>query len=283
MAAATMRSLLVFLAVAALVLPSSAQSCTSFTFSNNRGYRLCNSLARLGASLHWTYHASNGTVDIAFRATQSTPGWIAWGINPTNTRMRGTQALVAVVNSNATPDAYASPIDSYTPTMQRGNLSFAVSDITATSSDGVMTIFATITLPNNSTQVNHVWQASSNINNGFPGQHSISSDNVLSYGSLNFLSGEAAAAATNNVARRRNVNKLNLLLPLPPQKRPLFFFVYLNLVLVVVVLLLLLPVLAPADAAMDWILVAGARGAERGKLGATDAARSDHRPLPEGF
>ncbi|CAA6662908.1 unnamed protein product [Spirodela intermedia] len=151
---ATMRSLLVFLAVAAaaLVLPSSAQSCSSLTLSNSRNYLLCNSLSRLSSSLHWTYHASNGTVDIAYRATQSTPGWIAWGINPTTTRMVNTQALVAFLR----------------PSMQSGNLSFAVSGVTATNSDGVMTIYATITLPNNSTQVNHVWQASTSFNDDVP-------------------------------------------------------------------------------------------------------------------
>ncbi|CAA7399326.1 unnamed protein product [Spirodela intermedia] len=206
---ATMRSLLVFLAVAAaaLVLPSSAQSCSSLTLSNSRNYLLCNSLSRLSSSLHWTYHASNGTVDIAYRATQSTPGWIAWGINPTTTRMVNTQALVAFVSSSSgSITAYPTSIDSYRPSMQSGNLSFAVSGVTATNSDGVMTIYATITLPNNSTQVNHVWQASTSFNDDVPGQHSPSGDNILSYGTLNLLSGESASSATNNVARRRNVH-----------------------------------------------------------------------------
>uniref|UniRef100_A0A1D1ZIL4 Cytochrome b561 and DOMON domain-containing protein n=1 Tax=Anthurium amnicola TaxID=1678845 RepID=A0A1D1ZIL4_9ARAE len=193
-----------------LFLPSSAQSCTSYTFSQNQIYDKCNSLLRLESSLHWNYHPGNGTVDVAYRATQSSDGWVAWGINPTQNRMVGTQALVAFQNTTSgNMAAYSTPISGYSPTMQPGDLSFAVSNVGGEYSGGVMTIFATLVLPNNRTQVNHVWQASTTFAGGFPGVHARTGDNVLSYGTIDFLSGDSAAAGNSRIRRKNRHGVLN--------------------------------------------------------------------------
>ena len=204
MAATTVLCVFAIVAAATLITPSTAQ-CSSLAFSGNRVYNLCNSLPRLGSSLHWTYHQSNGSVDLAFRAPRSSPGWVAWGINPSSPRMIGTQALVAVVSASGNVTPYTSPLqvsDDYSPSMQRGNLSFNVSDISATYSGGVITIFATIFLPNNSTRVNQVWQSSSSLSGDVPSSHPQSGDNLLSRGTLNFLSGESSAGGGSNMWRK---------------------------------------------------------------------------------
>ncbi|VAH87831.1 unnamed protein product [Triticum turgidum subsp. durum] len=56
---------------------AAAQSgCLSATFTGGRTFLKCNQLPVLGASLHWTYHAGNGTADIAYTiyATVALPG-----------------------------------------------------------------------------------------------------------------------------------------------------------------------------------------------------------------
>ncbi|CAL9131375.1 unnamed protein product [Musa textilis] len=76
-----------------------AKNCSSESFSGNRRYSSCNSLPYLGASLHWTYHASDGTVDVAYRAPQSSSGWVAWAINPSGAGMIGANAFLAFPDS----------------------------------------------------------------------------------------------------------------------------------------------------------------------------------------
>lgn len=77
----------------------SAQSCVTETFSSNKIYASCNSLPVLGATLHWSYHALNGTADVAYRIPQVASGWVAWAINPTSSGMVGANAIFAFPDS----------------------------------------------------------------------------------------------------------------------------------------------------------------------------------------
>lgn len=124
---------------------------------------------------------------MAYRANQTSLGWIAWAINPTGTGMVGSQALVAFRGSNGSMIAYTTLINSYSPSMQPGNLSFPVSDISATYSFKEMIIFALVGPLPNGTTVNHVWQAGGLVGN-VPMTHALSGDNLLSKGTINFLS-----------------------------------------------------------------------------------------------
>ncbi|GMH12574.1 hypothetical protein Nepgr_014415 [Nepenthes gracilis] len=80
-------------------------------------------------------------VQIAYRDSQTTDGWIAWAINPTGTGMLGSQALVAFDNrTTGVPVVYSTPVTSYAPLMQPATLSFPVSNLSAEYSNGEMVI-----------------------------------------------------------------------------------------------------------------------------------------------
>lgn len=204
--AISFRPVLLFCFLVSLFLPSSAQSCSNYAFSTNRAFTSCNTLPHLNAHLHWKYNPSSGTVDIAYRATQSSSGWVAWAINPTGSRMVGSQALLAYQSSSNGITAYTTPVSSYSPSLQRANLSFEVSGLTAEYVRGEFIIFATVTLPNNRTTVNQVWQAGS-VSNDAPSPHAQSGANIQSFGTLDFLSGQSTTAGggTSRI-RRRNVS-----------------------------------------------------------------------------
>ncbi|KAI3849600.1 hypothetical protein MKW92_042712 [Papaver armeniacum] len=166
----------------------SAQTCSNYTFSSNKVFRSCNNLPYLNANLHWNYIASTKKIEIAYRAPQSSNGWIAWGVNPTGTGMAGSQVIVAFRHSNGSMIAYPTQLKSYTPTMQPGSLSFPVSNIKTEYSNDEFMIFAVIG-PMDNNRVNHVWQAGSSVSNDVPQVHPTSGDNVQSHGSVDFLSG----------------------------------------------------------------------------------------------
>jgi hypothetical protein len=204
-------SLLLSCVLFSLCASSFAQTCKSYTFSSNRVYTSCQDLPVLSSFLHWTYDQPANKVDIAYRHTgTSTSRWIAWGLNPTGSGMVGTQALVAYQNSSSAIHAYTSPISSYSTTLAQGDLSFVVSNLSATFESSEMTIFATLTLGSTSTTVNQVWQEGP-LSGSSPGVHDTasSSANMKSTGSINFLDGTATSTGGGGVTsrvRRQNVH-----------------------------------------------------------------------------
>nr|CAD1837708.1 unnamed protein product [Ananas comosus var. bracteatus] len=73
---------------------ANAALCT--TTASLRTYEKCIALPTQGASLAWTYHPRNATLDVAFSGSFISPsGWVAWGINPDSPSMTGTRALAA--------------------------------------------------------------------------------------------------------------------------------------------------------------------------------------------
>ncbi|KAF8043016.1 hypothetical protein BT93_A1377 [Corymbia citriodora subsp. variegata] len=169
---------------------SQAGTCANHTFSSDRAFDSCTDLPVLGAHLHWTYDPATSSLHVAYRATQSPSGWIAWGINPTGTGMVGSQAIVALQNSDGTMKAYTTPIDSYSPAMGEKELSVKVSNVTAEYEGGEMAIFAVVGPLGNGTAsgVNQVWQAGDSVVGGVPQAHATSGDNVKSMGTINFVS-----------------------------------------------------------------------------------------------
>ncbi|KAG0450578.1 hypothetical protein HPP92_026852, partial [Vanilla planifolia] len=169
------------------------QSCSSDSFTQNRRYTLCNSLPELSGKLHWSYHPSNSTVDVAYRAPQSADGWIAWALNPTGSGMVGAQVIFAFHDSSSVMTAISYPISNTSPSVRNTSLSYRVYSMTSEFNNNMMTIYATIELPQNRTQVNHVWQASNLFTNGAPNGHPLNGPNVQSYGTLDLLSGELSS------------------------------------------------------------------------------------------
>ncbi|KAL8140471.1 LOW QUALITY PROTEIN: hypothetical protein V2J09_006492 [Rumex salicifolius] len=187
-----------------------SSSCSSYAFSQNREYATCVSLSQLNCFLHWTYHASNATADIAFRATgvSSTANWVAWALNPNGDGMAGAQAcsgcvyelqrVILRVHVGARADANTQLTESA--------LSFTVTGLTGESSGSQITIFATIQLPNNKTSVNHVWQVGPLSSGSSPAQHDLSSDHQSSKGTIDFLSGAAQAGGGGSRIKKKNIH-----------------------------------------------------------------------------
>ncbi|XP_058103182.1 auxin-induced in root cultures protein 12-like [Magnolia sinica] len=170
-------------------------SCTSQSFSNNRSFSLCSNLPHLSSSLFWTYYPSNSTASIAFVAPPAQPtGWIAWAINPTATGMIGSQALIAF-QSNGLMKVQTFNITGYGP-VQPSPISINVSDLSAVFDKGLMMIFATVTLPQNKTTWNQVWQVGSTVTNGLPDKHAFATDNLNAKQTLDFLKGATSGTGT---------------------------------------------------------------------------------------
>ena len=123
-------------------------------------------------------------------AAPSSAGWVGWGINPTGTKMVGTQALIAFKNSTAAT-VLTYPITSYSQVVP-GSLSVRFTNYSTVIAGTQMTIFTTLHLQTNqSLALNHVWNvgASFDISTNTPGVHSFANDNLLSYSSINMSTG----------------------------------------------------------------------------------------------
>ncbi|XP_016461753.1 cytochrome b561 and DOMON domain-containing protein At5g35735-like [Nicotiana tabacum] len=103
--------------------------------------------------------------------------------------MVGTQCLVAFKNSSGQIQAYTAPIADYLAQFRQGSLSFNVPRIEAEFLNNEYIIFATLELPSGRTSFNQVWQ-----NGQVSGQalqaHSQSGDNMRSFGSVDFATGQ---------------------------------------------------------------------------------------------
>jgi hypothetical protein len=185
---------------------ATAQDCGSMVFSNGQSFRLCNNLPVLGASLYYTYHPENGTADVAFRAPSGTNGWVAWGINTVGPgSMAGSSVFIASHDGNGAVSLLQTYLANTQPSLTPGNLKITVVGTpTVDYTGGAYTIFATVTLPGNSTSQNTVWQAGP-LNNGGIAPHSIVGPNIQSTLGINFLSG-SSVGASNSRLHRRNIH-----------------------------------------------------------------------------
>lgn len=186
---------------------SSAQNCLSFSFPNNNKYSTCTSLPVQNSVLHWTYHQTNHTVDIAYRRSGvSTSQWVAWALNIDGRGMIGAQSLVAIRNSNGAVRAYTSPISSTSTQLAEAPLSFNVPKISAQfTTNGEMIIFATLELPSGRTNFNQVWQIGP-LSGATPSVHNLNPENRNSVGTVDFSSGQTSSDGGVGVLRRRRKN-----------------------------------------------------------------------------
>ncbi|KAM0867983.1 hypothetical protein ACQ4PT_041633 [Festuca glaucescens] len=180
-----------FLTVSLISPPAAAQTnCTDHTFSGGRVYAACSALGELGASVHWTHHAANGTADVAFRVAGGTAGW---AINPSAVGMLGANTVFAYHEpATGAVRVLTAVVGSYAPVLADGNLTFAVHGRGAEYVDGVYDVHATISLPGNSTRQNIVWQVGTSSADGLPESHQAFGDNIMSSRSWDFSSSETA-------------------------------------------------------------------------------------------
>ncbi|XP_022717776.1 cytochrome b561 and DOMON domain-containing protein At5g47530-like [Durio zibethinus] len=195
-----------FLLLSFLFASAASEPCGNHWFDEGKTFASCNDLPSLNCSLHWNYHSSSQTIEIAFRRSSADQKskWISWAINPDSKGMVGSQALVAFPRDDGTMAAYTSSITSYATQLEQGNLSFPVDGVSSIVKDNEMIIFATLTLPANTTTVNHLWQEGPLVGN-VPGMHRLSGPNVGSMGTLDFLSGKILV---NKPSSSRNHGKI---------------------------------------------------------------------------
>lgn len=107
--------------------------------------------------------------------------------------MVGTQAIVAYPKPDGTMIVYTSPVNGYGTQLQEGELSFPVSDLSASFSNDEIIVFATLEVPDNTFALNHVWQDGP-MNGNSLGMHDLSGSHLQSMGTLNLTSGQALAS-----------------------------------------------------------------------------------------
>ncbi|KAL3633230.1 hypothetical protein CASFOL_022757 [Castilleja foliolosa] len=193
---ASSSSLLLIAAVALLISRALSLTCTFQTFSNpNTTFAHCMDLPTLNATLHWTHDptATPSTLSVAFTvptAANTTKGWVAWALNPTQTGMLGAQALIA------TPNGSTYVVNTYNISSYKigapSNISYNVLSSAAEAVNGSTIIFAKLLLPADAKPVlNQVWQVGPVSSNGAPTMHGTTHDNLGSKTNLT-LSGAAA-------------------------------------------------------------------------------------------
>ncbi|XP_045805499.1 cytochrome b561 and DOMON domain-containing protein At5g47530-like [Trifolium pratense] len=190
---------------------SQTQTCSSQTFNNNEKFSTCRDLPQLTSYLHWTFDQSTGKLDIAFRRTgiTSTDRWVAWAINKNNdltSAMTGAQALVAVPQSSGSPKAYTSNIANAGTQLAESNISYPHSKLSATHTNGEVTIYASLNLPIGTTSLVHLWQDGA-MSGTAPQAHDMSSANQQSKESLDLTSGVTQqGSGGGSLSRRRNTH-----------------------------------------------------------------------------
>ncbi|XP_050367641.1 cytochrome b561 and DOMON domain-containing protein At4g17280-like [Argentina anserina] len=208
---AMFKLLLAFCVLVSLSSFSDAQTCSSYTFTSNNNFNSCSDLPYLNSFLHWTFEQSTGKLTMAYRHTSaSTTNWVAWGINPDLSKaqkaMSGTQALVAIPQTSGAPTVYTTPITGYSPTMANGSLSYTVTGLSAEVQSGEVIIYATWTLPTNTTSILQVWQEGAVVSGSLT-QHQTAAANLNAQGTLDLLSGQTASSGgASSTLRKKNIH-----------------------------------------------------------------------------
>ncbi|XP_078441998.1 cytochrome b561 and DOMON domain-containing protein At5g35735-like [Wolffia australiana] len=178
-----------------LILAFSAAACTDETFSNGRTFARCLDLDALDASLHWTLSSDRESASFAYRV--ETDGWASWGLNPTQSRMVGTQALVALRDGPAGVRFYTANLANKSLSLVESPISVSFSNLTAEYSAGKITIYVNLVLPRMATQFNHTWQKGDRVVAGVPLAHPNEGDHLRSYGIVNLASAPGGGNGTS--------------------------------------------------------------------------------------
>ena len=205
---ASLKNLSLFLFIILISLFSRAISltCTTQKFTNNQAYPNCLDLPVLNSFLHWNFDSSNSSLSVVFVAAPAkSDGWVSWAINPTGSGMVGAQALIAFKNKSAmTVKTYN--IKSYSSIVPE-KLSFEVWDMRAEESDGLMSIFAKVKVPEKTDTLNHVWQVGPSVSDGIPAKHEFQPANLNSKGTLSLNGGQSSSSGgVDSRTKKKNVS-----------------------------------------------------------------------------
>ncbi|KAL5794264.1 hypothetical protein ACOSP7_002858 [Xanthoceras sorbifolium] len=184
--------------------------CTSMT--TTKTFQKCMTLPTQQASLAWTFHAHNATLDLCFFGTYISPsGWVGWGINPTSAEMTGTRALVAFPDPNSGQLVLLPYILDPTVKLQKTPLLSRPLDTNLISSSAALyggkmatihdgatvQIYATLKLVPNKTKIHIVWNRGLYVQGYSPTIHPTTSNDLSSIATIDVKSGYTAVQHSN--------------------------------------------------------------------------------------
>ncbi|KAK3184493.1 hypothetical protein Dsin_031779 [Dipteronia sinensis] len=186
--------------------------CTTTT--STKAFQKCMTLPTQQASLAWTFHAHNATLDLCFFGTFISPsGWVGCGINPTSAEMTGTRALIAFPDPNSGQLLLLPYILDPTVKLQKtpllsipldNNLLISSSSTLyggkmATVHDGAtIQIYATLKLVPNKTKIHIVWNRGLYVQGYSPTIHPTTTNDLSSIATIDVKSGGITGSAQHN-------------------------------------------------------------------------------------
>ncbi|OIW16435.1 hypothetical protein TanjilG_19151 [Lupinus angustifolius] len=190
-----------------LSLPNVAFSSHCTTQTTTKTFQKCMNLPTQEASIAWTYHPYNLTLELVFFGGFISPsGWVGWGINPTSPEMTGTRALIAFPDPNSGQIVLLPYILDPTVKLQKSPLLSRPLDIHLISSTAAMyggkmatvhngatiQIYSTIKLKPNKTKIHLVWNRGLYVQGYSPTIHPTTSNDLSSVATFDVLSGSSA-------------------------------------------------------------------------------------------
>lgn len=195
--------------------PQRAASGRCATDSDAKSFEKCMTLPTQQASMAWTFHPRNSTLELVFFGTFISPsGWVAWGVNPSSLEMTGTRALIAFPDPNSGQVVLLPFVLDPTVKLQKAPLlSHPLDRVRLASSSAALyggrmatvrngaeiQIFATLKLAPNETRIHCVWNRGLYVQGYSPTIHPTTSTDLASAATIDVLSGTATAAARSSV------------------------------------------------------------------------------------
>lgn len=143
--------------------------------------------------------------------------------------MIGAQSLIAFRQSDGSMSVNTYNISSY-ETVVQSDILFNISDLSAEYSNGIMKIFATLALPENTKVVNHLWQVGGSVIDGeTPGKHDLEDANLNAKGKLHLLDHakiNATSGDSNGTIAKHSSNSGTWSLRFMSRKFALFVMLY---------------------------------------------------------
>ncbi|KAK6919245.1 AIR12, DOMON domain [Dillenia turbinata] len=200
--------------------PHRAFSAHCTTVAATKTYEKCMMLPTQQASMAWTFHPHNATLDLVFFGTFISPsGWVGWGINPNTPEMTGTRALIAFPDPNSGQLVLLPYMIDPTVKLQRTPLLSRPLDIHLLSSSATLyggkmatihngatiQIYAALKLVPNKTRIHCVWNRGLYVQGYSPTIHPTTADDLSSIATIDVLSA-SASVDHNNVQTLKTVH-----------------------------------------------------------------------------
>jgi len=193
-------------------LPHIAFSSHCTVETATKTFQKCMNLPTQQASIAWTFHPHNSTLELVFFGSFISPsGWVGWGINPTSPEMTGTRALIAFPDPNSGQIVLLPYILDPTVKLQKSPLLSRPLDIHLLSSTAAMyggkmatvhngaaiQIYGTLKLQPNKTKIHLVWNRGLYVQGYSPTIHPTTSTDLSSIATFDVLSGSSAPQHTD--------------------------------------------------------------------------------------